>query len=902
MPRTLWYGILNAIVAAWVIAAVMVMIAWPANAEWLTVHLMLLGAVSTAIIVWSQHFADTLLRRGAPGGRIALGIRVTVHTLGACIVIIGMVSAPWPLVAIGATGVISAAVAQAISISRQLSSALPARFAGLVRYYIVAALFLVIGVAIGVIMANTDAGGDARDRLYFAHIAFNVAGWVGLTVVGTVVLLWPTVLHARILPTADAAARRALPMLAVGVMLVGLACLTGIRIGVSAGLALYLAGLALIAIEAVRQARKSPPHTYAGWSMGAALAWLVSSVLALAVLAAIAPSWADASAFLRVLIIPFVVGFVAQLVAAALSYLLPVVLGRGPVGTRRMNKELDRLWLFRVIIVNGGLLLVLLPVPERVLIALMIVVVSAMLAVIPMAIVAVIVAGRPAAAARPARPAEPAEAAKPAKAAQPAQAANAQQSSFSLHRLSGTVTAALGTLVLVVAVGVAAGSVGGQPIVQPASEPPAAASASSAQPTGETTTVAMTMKNMRFSPSTVRVPAGNTLVIRLTNADQEVHDLTLATGVTSGRLSGGASATVDVGVVTADIDGWCSIVGHRQMGMVMKIEAVGAVSASGTHDQAHHDQMSMGKADVGSGRSAAEDVDLAKKAPSAFHARDAALPPAPASTVHRLTLTVRDTLTAVAQGHQSAVEQTLWTYNGTAPGPTLRGHVGDTFEITLVNDASMGHSIDFHAGSLAPDRPMRTIQPGQSLHYTFTATRSGVWLYHCSTMPMSAHIANGMFGAVIIDPPDLDPVDHEYLLVQSEYYLGAQMGEVDAAKVASKKPDLVVFNGYANQYRDRPLTATAGERVRIWVLDAGPNLPSAFHVVGAQFDTVFSEGDYLLKDGGSTGTGGSQAIALQPAQGGFVELTFPEAGNYPFVTHVMSDAELGASGIFHVSK
>lgn len=159
-----------------------------------------------------------------------------------------------------------------------------------------------------------------------------------------------------------------------------------------------------------------------------------------------------------------------------------------------------------------------------------------------------------------------------------------------------------------------------------------------------------------------------------------------------------------------------------------------------------------------------------------------------------------------------------------------------------------------------------------------------------------------MFGAVIIDPPGLARVDREYLLVQSEYYLGPQKGEVDAAKVAAQKPDLMVFNGYANQYRDRPLTATAGERVRVWVLDAGPNLPSAFHVVGGQFDTVFSEGDYLLKDGGSTGTGGSQARALQPAQGGFVELTFPEAGNYPFVTHVMSDAELGASGTFRVSK
>ena len=124
---------------------------------------------------------------------------------------------------------------------------------------------------------------------------------------------------------------------------------------------------------------------------------------------------------------------------------------------------------------------------------------------------------------------------------------------------------------------------------------------------------------------------------------------------------------------------------------------------------------------------------------------------------------------------------------------------------------------------------------------------------------------------------------------------------MDAAKVAAQTPDLIVFNGYANQYRYSPLAAKVGERVRVWVIDAGPNRPSSFHVVGGQFDTVFAEGDYLLRNGGSTGTGGSQALALQPAQGGFVELTFPEAGDYSFVSHIMSDAEKGGAGVFRVT-
>jgi nitrite reductase (NO-forming) len=166
-------------------------------------------------------------------------------------------------------------------------------------------------------------------------------------------------------------------------------------------------------------------------------------------------------------------------------------------------------------------------------------------------------------------------------------------------------------------------------------------------------------------------------------------------------------------------------------------------------------------------------------------------------------------------------------------------------------------------------------------------------------MPMSVHIANGMFGAVVIDPPDLAPVDHEYVLVQSEVYLGAQGDVADADKIAAERPDLVVFNGYANQYDHAPLTSRPGERVRIWVLAAGPNRGSAFHVVGGQFDTVWAEGAYRLRPGPDA-VGGSQVLSLAPAEGGFIELELPEAGTYPFVTHAMVDAERGAHGTIRV--
>jgi nitrite reductase (NO-forming) len=360
-----------------------------------------------------------------------------------------------------------------------------------------------------------------------------------------------------------------------------------------------------------------------------------------------------------------------------------------------------------------------------------------------------------------------------------------------------------------------------------------------------------------------------------------VHDLVLATGQDSGRLAPGESATVDAGVIGGDVEGWCSVVGHRQMGMTLQIAVVGG--AQGQHAAAGHD----------GGPRAADDLDFTAAPDAGFTGHDPVLPPLTGERVHRRTFTVTEVEREVAPG----VTQRLWTFGGTAPGPALHGRVGDVFEITLVNDGSIGHSIDFHAGALAPDEPMRTIPPGESLVYRFTAERAGIWMYHCSTMPMTAHIANGMFGAVVIEPADLPPVDRSYLLVQSELYLGPQGGTVDEAALAEERPDAVVFNGYANQYDARPLTAAVGERVRIWVLDAGPNRSTAFHVVGGQFDTVFAEGGYLLQPG----EGGSQALALAPSQGGFVELSFPEAGHYPLVSHVMVDAERGAHGIVEVS-
>ncbi len=157
-----------------------------------------------------------------------------------------------------------------------------------------------------------------------------------------------------------------------------------------------------------------------------------------------------------------------------------------------------------------------------------------------------------------------------------------------------------------------------------------------------------------------------------------------------------------------------------------------------------------------------------------------------------------------------------------------------------------------------------------------------------------------MHGAIVIDPPVLAPVDHEFIMVQSELYLGPEGKPGDLTKMQNEDFDAVVFNGYVNQYQFHPIRVEPNQRVRIWVVDAGPSENSAFHIVGTIFDTVFKEGNYTLQP--DAGRGGSQALDLQPSQGGFVEFSLDEAGLYPFVTHKFSNVGKGALGIIQAGE
>ena len=415
--------------------------------------------------------------------------------------------------------------------------------------------------------------------------------------------------------------------------------------------------------------------------------------------------------------------------------------------------------------------------------------------------------------------------------------------------------------------------------------------------TGNTVNATIKVEGLRFVPDTVDVTPGDRLVITLDNTADQVHDLVLATGQTTGRVAARAKGTLDAGVVTGPVEGWCSIAGHRAQGMVFHVTAGGGGAGAHQHGGGQSRRTGSGKDAV---------PDYSAQLPADFKAFDAALPAAPSSPdggpmTHRHTFTVKEQVMPVGGG----VTQRRMTFNGQVPGPVLRGKVGDTFEITLVNDGTMSHSIDFHAGITPPDEAMRSINPGESLVYTFTAQHSGIWLYHCSTSPMSLHLAAGMHGAVIIDPPGLPAVDREYAIVASEVYLGPEGGEPNTDKIAAKTPDLMTFNGVAFQYHQQPLKAKVGERVRFWVMAAGPSLPTSFHVVGLQFDQVFFEGAWTLggpSQIGAAWSGGSQALGLHPAQGGFVECVASEPGHYVFVSHSFADMEKGAHGVLEVAS
>jgi nitrite reductase (NO-forming) len=366
--RTRWHLGANAPVAAWLAALVAVSLFRPYIAEspWLLVHLLLLGAVTNAIFVWSSHFADALLRRRATASsRRWQAARMIALNVGVATVVAGMAGSAWILTLVGSVVVGTAASAHGITLAIQSRAALASRFGATVRYYVCASLALPIGSGLGATLA-LDPVEPWHGRLVVAHVTLNLLGWIGLTVLGTLVTLWPTMLRTRIAEGAERVARQALPVLAGSVAVTVTGSLLGLQALAAAGVAAYLGGVLWAVRPLAEVARAKKPSAYATWSVVAAMLWLIGSLLGLVAVLVISPTWLLVTDRLGLLVIPLAAGFAAQVLLGAMSFLVPVVLGGGPTILRGSQARMDRGSTLRAVLINVGLVVCVLPFPDQV--------------------------------------------------------------------------------------------------------------------------------------------------------------------------------------------------------------------------------------------------------------------------------------------------------------------------------------------------------------------------------------------------------------------------------------------------------------------------------------------------------------------------------------------------------
>ncbi len=245
-----------------------------------------------------------------------------------------------------------------------------------------------------------------------------------------------------------------------------------------------------------------------------------------------------------------------------------------------------------------------------------------------------------------------------------------------------------------------------------------------------------------------------------------------------------------------------------------------------------------------------------------------------------------------------------WTFNKKVPGPFVRVRVGDTVEVSLTNaaDSMMMHSVDFHAvtgpggGAKATDS-----EPGETRGFEFRAMQPGLFVYHCATPMVAQHIANGMYGLILVEPKEgLPKVDHEFYVMQGEIYTEEAFGtsgELNQSydKLMNERPEYFVFNGAADALKKKPLHANTGETVRIFFGDGGPNYTSSFHVIGEIFEKAYPMASLTAEPLTDV-----QTITTPPGGASMVEFKVEVPGNYVLVDHALTRVERGLAGILKV--
>ena len=382
---------------------------------------------------------------------------------------------------------------------------------------------------------------------------------------------------------------------------------------------------------------------------------------------------------------------------------------------------------------------------------------------------------------------------------------------------------------------------------------------------------------------TLLVGWGDTVTIKVTNGETQLHNLHVdGANVQTPDLAGkGASATLNFRAVSeGSFAYYCAIPGHRQAGMAGTM-VVGEPSGPQIGPEANRTVASI--------------------------SQDPTAIPPPIHRNYSTTINVYLHAEEVTAEIEPGVSFTYWTYNGTVPGPFFRARLGDTVIVHFYNDvkSSMTHSVDFHAVT-GPGGGGQVTQtaPGHYSNFSFMTMVPGLFVYHCASPNIPTHLAMGMYGLFLVEPPDgLPIVTHEYYLMQGELYtvwplhtMGAQ--EFNGTALVNGDPTYVVFNGAWDALAgSRQLTAKVNDTVRLFFGVGGPSFISSFHMIGSMFDRVYAGGD--LTD---PPLNGLQTIMVAPGSSVMTDFTVLYPAKYPLVDHNLVNAfDKGALAILNVT-
>lgn len=269
-------------------------------------------------------------------------------------------------------------------------------------------------------------------------------------------------------------------------------------------------------------------------------------------------------------------------------------------------------------------------------------------------------------------------------------------------------------------------------------------------------------------------------------------------------------------------------------------------------------------------------------------------------TTVQVTLTAKEVTAELADG----TTYDFWTFDDTVPGPMIRVMEGDTVELTLVNpkENNMPHNIDLHAvNGPGGGADVTNVMPGESKTFTFKALHAGAYVYHCAYTPPQHHIAQGMYGGIVVEPVGgLEPVDREFYVMQGDWYTAGRFGSqghqiFSSEKALAEQPEYFTMNGHVNALTTiYPLHANVGEKVRFFFGVGGPNIGSNFHIIGEIFDKVYS---------GSPDTyiANEETWYVPPGSVSTLELTLETPGQYTLVDHALYRTQKGAAGILQVT-